>query len=287
MAPAVCRSRGQQCTGKGKHLSLSRGISVVHGDRAFPGHSTEGMGKPGERDPTHAVLLLGTVKWGYMIGCIYQKPWNQICDVCECLQHWEVQISLKCHRTCVPSCSTLCCSLRRKVKSTCTKWGSVGKEESATVLDCSFFSPPLWGIHPAPMTSDLTFSDAFLSPLPFTSAPAWERCSSFTHSKTALTFQCSWHRHFLCHVVLRAVNIFGHNLSYTCLEYGEVVMHFPLQFLDHSDFPCTLLEFSSISHHHILSSAILFPSFNSSPSEFPVDNSNIRFHSVWDKSLKS
>lgn len=145
MAPAVCRSRGQQCTGKGKHLSLSRGISVVHGDRAFPGHTTEGMGKPGERDPTHAVLLLGTVKWGYMIGCIYQKPWNQICDVCECLQHWEVQISLKCHRTCVPSCSTLCCSLRRKVKSTCTKWGSVGKEESATVLDCSFFFPTSLG----------------------------------------------------------------------------------------------------------------------------------------------
>lgn len=60
VAPAVWRSRGQQCTGECKYSFLFCGISVIVGsgrNRAFPGHVREGMKKPRERDPTQAMLL--------------------------------------------------------------------------------------------------------------------------------------------------------------------------------------------------------------------------------------
>jgi len=67
--------------------------------RAFPGHTRQAMGKPRERDPTQAtllhtpgllhpcvesrssclpfalkaVILLGTVKLGYVVSCLQQK----------------------------------------------------------------------------------------------------------------------------------------------------------------------------------------------------------------------
>lgn len=110
VAPTVWRSRGQQCTGKGKHPSLSCGISVIHEE--VPGHMREGMGKPRERDPTQATRLhiprllhphnesrssgllfplrsanlLGTDKLGYVVSCPRQKPLNWTWDICGCSQ---------------------------------------------------------------------------------------------------------------------------------------------------------------------------------------------------------
>lgn len=103
VAPAVWRSRGQQCTGECKYPFLSCGISVMLGsgrNRAFPGHMREGMRKPRERDPTPAmplctprllypriksrisclrfplrpVNLWDTIKSGYMVSFFSRNP---------------------------------------------------------------------------------------------------------------------------------------------------------------------------------------------------------------------
>lgn len=129
------------------------------------------------------------------------------------------------------------------------------------------FFPPLWGIHPAPMTSALISSDAFFqSSFPshhHTSQPAalsllqipvlvWMKLASFflqdsLRSPVLLTS--------FCHVVSRVVSIFGRSPSFSWLKYKNityVVMHFPSQFLNHSDFLYSLQEFSS-SFHHLMS----------------------------------
>lgn len=138
VAPAVWRSRGQQCTGECKHPSLSRGISVVHWGQSIPRAHQRGNGKAwGKR--SHQCNAAGTVKLGCTIGRIQQKPGNWIWDICGCSQHLEVQISLRCHKIHVPCCSVLCYSPRRKVRPVCIKRGSMGKEKRVTVSDCSFF----------------------------------------------------------------------------------------------------------------------------------------------------
>ena len=98
------------------------------------------------------------------------------------------------------------------------------------------FFPPLWGIHPAPMTSDLISSDVFFSPasLHTTTHPSVLLCASsrFQHqpesnmhqffSRTALTLQCFWHHRFLCHIALKVLNIFGHSPSFSWLEHRNI-----------------------------------------------------------------
>lgn len=161
VAPAVWRSRGQQCTGECKHPSLSRGILVVHWGQSIPRAHQRGNGKAwGKR--SHQCNAAGTVKLGCTIGRIQQKPGNWIWDICGCSQHLEVQISLRCHKTHVPCCSVLCYSPRRKVRPICIKriYGKAEKGHSVRLL---LFFPLLRGIRPAPMTSDLISSDVFFS----------------------------------------------------------------------------------------------------------------------------
>lgn len=139
VAPAVWRSRGQQCTGECKHPSLSRGILVVHWGQSIPRAHQRGNGKAwGKR--SHQCNAAGTVKLGCTIGRIQQKPGNWIWDICGCSQHLEVQISLRCHKTHVPCCSVLCYSPRRKVRPICIKriYGKAEKGHSVRLL--LFFS---------------------------------------------------------------------------------------------------------------------------------------------------
>lgn len=193
VAPAVWRSRGQQCTGECKYPFLSCGISVMLGsgrNRAFPGHMREGMRKPRERDPTPAmplctprllypriksrisclrfplrpVNLWGTIKSGYMVSFFSRNPGTEfeifggVYSSKRCKSLWSAT---------GPTCHTALCSTEipggRSGPSVLKKdlWE---RRKGSQCQISPFFFPPLWGIRPAPMTSDLISSDAFFSP---------------------------------------------------------------------------------------------------------------------------